>query len=173
MRTVKRGKAKEFLYAMSYGGGDTKLGSILGGSRALGKRARAGVMAGLPGLAGLTVEVKKKSKAQGWLKTLDGRRLWSRSEHSAVNLIFQGAGAILMKKAVVIMTELLDFHIEPEHWKLVAFSHDEVQIETAEAFGDTVRHLAIEAIRLAGEHFNLRVPLDADGAIGKTWADTH
>lgn len=171
-RPISRGKAKEFLYALSYGAGDRKLGSVMGGGPSLGKRCRAALMGSLPGLAGLTASVKKKAASHGWVRTLDGRRLWIRSEHAALNTLLQGAGAIVMKQAVVLMTRMLD-RLIPGEWMQVAFSHDEVQVETPARHGELVKRVAQRSIRRAGEIFNLRVPLDADGAIGTNWSQTH
>ena len=45
------------------------------------------------------------SKAEQDISGLDGRQLQMRSAHSALNTLLQGAGAIVMKKALVILDE--------------------------------------------------------------------
>ncbi len=55
-----------------------------------------------------------------------------------------------------------------------AWVHDEVQIacrtpEIAEHIGQ----LCKQAMENTAAYFNYRCPLEADFAIGKTWADTH
>ena len=58
---------------------------------------------------------------------LDGRKLTVRSEHAALNTLLQGAGAIVMKKALILLND----KINSNGWdaKFVANVHDEWQIE--------------------------------------------
>ena len=52
--------------------------------------------------------------------------------------------------------------------------HDEYQmICYNESIKQEVGELMVQCIVEAGEHFNLRCPLDGEYKIGKTWADTH
>jgi DNA polymerase I-like protein with 3'-5' exonuclease and polymerase domains len=51
--------------------------------------------------------------------------------------------------------------------------HDEVQIEVDEHISEEVGQIAAEAIRKAGEHFNLRCPLAGSAQVGSNWAETH
>jgi len=43
------------------------------------------------------------SSKKGWVTGLDGRKLHIRSEHSALNTLLQSAGAVVMKKALVLL----------------------------------------------------------------------
>ncbi len=109
--------------------------------------------------------------AKGWVPGLDGRRIWVRSEHSALNSLLQGAGAIVMKKALVIFYE----KIEQNSWpvKLVANVHDEFQFETVKKFADEVGEAARQSIIEAGVELGLRCPLDGEYKVGANWRETH
>jgi DNA polymerase I len=166
-----RNDAKTFIYALLYGAGDGKIGSIIGGKARDGARLRAKFMAGLPAYAKLMTRIGKIIAKSGTLPGLDGRRLNVRSEHSALNTLLQSAGAIVMKKALVLGSDAL--HKAGVPYKLVAQVHDEFQIEApaehAEFVGATFRQAIIDA----GLAFEMRCPLDGEAKIGNTWADTH
>jgi DNA polymerase-1 len=113
---VERDNGKRVIYAMIYGAGDPKLGTIIiedaleagrpkpqGSKKALGANARAKLETGIVGLKELKDAIKKAVK-RGWVRSLDGRKIRIRSEHAALNTLLQGAGAIVMKKALVYFT---------------------------------------------------------------------
>jgi DNA polymerase I-like protein with 3'-5' exonuclease and polymerase domains len=76
-----------------------------------------------------------------------------------------------MKQALV----LLDKNIREQKLRaqFVANVHDEWQIECHPDDADAVGKLAVQAIRDAGVHYNLRCPLDGEYKIGKSWRQTH
>ena len=165
-----RPQAKTFIYAFLYGAGDAKIGSIVGGTARDGSELRQRFLRNTPSLEALRTRVGTASK-RGYLRGLDGRRLWIRSEHSALNTLLQAAGAIVMKKALVILDEQakslgLDY-------KLVGNIHDEIQSEVATEQAEKFGRLAVESIKAAGLSFTLRCPLDGEYQVGDTWADTH
>ena len=165
-----RNQAKTFIYALLYGAGDEKLGSVAGGGRTTGKKLRESFLNNLPSFAALKDRVSNAS-SRGYLTGLDGRRLLVRSEHSALNTLLQAAGAIVMKKALVILDDYA------KQWKLdykiIGNIHDEVQSEVAEKDAEKFGWLAVECLKAAGLEFNLRCPLDGEYKVGTTWAETH
>ena len=165
-----RDKAKTFIYALMYGAGDEKLGNVVGGTTADGKRARQYFFDNKPTFKSLRDRVQRAS-SKGYLKGLDGRKLYVRNQHSALNTLLQGAGAIIMKQALVILSERLTLGTVPH--KFVANIHDEWQIEVPECRAMRVGSLAVTSIIEAGEHFNLRCPLDGEYKIGDNWSETH
>ncbi len=184
VRNAETGRdvAKTWFYAFIYGAGLEKLGRIILNSRDAaacvkrGKRDRAALMQGLPALDAFVKAVKAAAKARGgYLRGLDGRWLPVRSEHSAPNTLLQSAGAVLMKKALVILDHQLqkEGYVPGIHYEFVANVHDEWQIEVDAAIADRVRALAVDAIRQAGEAFAFRCPLGGDSRVGASWADTH
>ena len=163
-----RDQAKTFIYAFLYGAGDAKIGSVVGGSAAHGKRLKAAFLENTPALAKLRSEVLTDAET-GFLTGLDGRRIRVRSQHAALNTLLQGAGAVVMKQAIVILYDLLarvDF-------KLVAQVHDEWQIECKPEDADFIGKSCVNAMIFAGETLQLNCPLDGEYRVGNSWADTH
>jgi len=165
-----RDKAKTFIYALMYGAGDEKLGSVVGGSTADGKRARQYFFDNKPTFKSLRDRVQRAS-AKNYLKGLDGRKLYVRNQHSALNTLLQGAGAIIMKQALVMLDDVLK--LNAVEYKFVANIHDEWQIEVPKDKADFIGQFAVDSIVKAGEHFNLRCPLDGEYKIGDNWSETH
>jgi DNA polymerase-1 len=165
-----RDTAKTFIYALMYGAGDEKLGKVVGGSTADGKRARQYFFDNKPTFKSLRDRVQRASTKK-YLKGLDGRKLYVRNQHSALNTLLQGAGAIVMKKALVMLDDLLK--LNSIDYKFVANIHDEWQIEVKETQVDFAGGLAVDSIIKAGEYFNLRCPLDGEYKVGGNWSETH
>ena len=165
-----RDQAKTFIYALVYGAGDEKIGSIIKGSRAEGKRLRERFLSSLPTYRTLKERVDRAA-SKNYLKGLDGRKLYIRNKHAALNTLLQGAGAILMKKALVNLDSVLKLNAI-DH-RFVANIHDEWQIEVKESQADFVGETAVKSIIEAGEHFNLRCPMDGEYKVGGNWSDTH
>jgi DNA polymerase I len=165
-----RNQAKTFIYALLYGAGDEKLGSVAGGGRTTGKKLRESFLNNLPSFAALKDRVSNAS-SRGYLTGLDGRRLQVRSEHSALNTLLQAAGAIVMKKALVILDDYAK--LWKLDYKIIGNIHDEVQSEVAEKDAEKFGWLAVECLKAAGLEFNLRCPLDGEYKVGTTWAETH
>lgn len=167
--------AKVFFYALIYGAGDMKLGAIMGRNAAAGRRARMNLLKGITGMDKLVAALQRKVKAQGYIHGLDGRVIPIRSEHAALNTLLQSAGAILMKRALVILDDALQALglVSGEDYEFVANVHDEWQIEVREHHVDTVKAAGCEAIRLAGQYYNFRCPLAGNADSGANWAATH
>ena len=106
-----------------------------------------------------------------FIKGLDGRKIFIRSSHAALNSLLQGAGAIVMKRALIILNEAI--HNAGLDAHCVANVHDEWQIETREEQVDILGKLGVDAIRSAGEYYNLNCPLDGEYKVGGTWSETH
>jgi DNA polymerase I-like protein with 3'-5' exonuclease and polymerase domains len=165
-----RDNAKTFIYAFLYGAGDAKIGSIVGGSAKAGAALKAKFLSQTPALAKLLDRIKK-SAARGFCKGLDGRCIWIRSEHAALNSLLQGAGAIVMKKALVIF----DDKRKANNWpvKYVVNVHDEAQLECPKDIAEEVGKAFRQSIIEAGEAYKLRCPLDGEYKIGRNWRETH
>ena len=165
-----RNQAKTFIYALMYGAGDEKLGKVVEGNTADGKRAREYFFDNNPAFKSLRDRVTRAS-AKKYLKGLDGRKLYIRNTHAALNTLLQGAGAIVMKKALGILDDLL--RLNTIDYKFVANIHDEWQIEVKESQAEFTGELAVKSIIQAGEEFNLRCPMDGEYKIGRNWSETH
>ena len=165
-----RNQAKTFIYALMYGAGDEKLGKVVGGNTSDGKRAREHFFDNKPSFKSLRDRVQRAANKK-YLKGLDGRKLYIRNNHAALNTLLQGAGSIVMKKGLSILANRLELSMTP--FKFVANIHDEWQIEVAECRANKVGTLAVQSIIDAGNHFNLRCPLDGEFKIGRDWSETH
>jgi len=163
-----RDQAKTFIYALLYGAGDEKLGTVVGGSKRDGKELRESFITNLPSFKNLKGKVGREAK-KGFIKGLDGRRLLIRSEHSALNTLLQSAGSIVMKHALVVFNNSLGY--KDAHF--VANVHDEWQLEVKEELAPMVGSLGIQSIILAGEDLELNCPLDGEYKIGNNWSETH
>ena len=109
--------------------------------------------------------------SKGFLKGLDGRKLYVRSEHAALNTLLQSAGAIVMKQAMINLHQAIKLNTLDAHF--VCNVHDEWQIEALEKQSDCVGQLGVEAIRKAGEELELFCELDGEYKIGDNWSETH
>ena len=165
-----RPQAKTFIYAFLYGAGDAKIGSIVGGTAKDGSDLRTRFLRNTPSLEGLRERVGQASR-KGYLIGLDGRRLWIRSEHSALNTLLQAAGAIIMKKALVLLDDYATQH--KIDYRFVGNVHDEIQSEVVTEQAEKFGWLAVECIKASGLSFELRCPLDGEYKVGSTWTETH
>jgi DNA polymerase I-like protein with 3'-5' exonuclease and polymerase domains len=193
-----RYNAKTWTYAYLYGAGDLKLGKIAyddmtesqreefnrkhppGDQREraiarLGKQKRSRIESSLPALGELQKAIKAAAVSTKQLRSHDGRMLNVRAQHSALNTLLQGGGAVVMKKALVLT---YDAFLERgwKHGREFAFVvnvHDEFQKEVMPEYAEEVGAVAADAIRRAGEAFDLRCPLSGSADVGRTWADTH
>ena len=173
-----RGDAKTFIYAFLYGAGDAKIGSIVKGTAADGKRLKAKFLAGLPALGELVKAVKTKAKHHKTLDALDGGTLHVRSDHAALNTLLQSAGALICKRWGVVLERKLIERGYRHGWDgdfvFLAWVHDEFQIaartkELAEEIGAVSR----EAMKETEAYYSFRCPLDVDFKVGKSWAECH
>lgn len=172
-----RDDAKTFIYAFLYGAGDQKIGDIVGGTRQDGTRLKAQFLESLPALSDL-IEAIKEQGEQGYVIGIDGRKLWLRKDdrgrpmvHKALNLLLQGAGAVVMKYAMV----LLDEAIEEEGldaWKVIDM-HDEGQYDVLPRDVKRVRELMDICVKKAGELLGMNIPLASDSIAGPSWKYTH
>ena len=165
-----RDQAKTFIYAFLYGAGPSKIGSIVGGGAKDGERLINSFLKATPSLQRLRDTVGKYA-GKGFVPGLDGRKIWVRSEHAALNSLLQGAGAIVMKKALCIFYD----KIKANKWpvKLVANVHDEFQFECPPSVAEEAGKAARMSIIEAGEYYKLRCPLDGEYKIGPNWKFTH
>lgn len=199
---VFREGTKTFIYAFLYGAGGEKVGSIIleiamdEEAKELGVSVRKQFFKGkrkpsatdlkrvgnglkrrflqkTPALKKLIESVQKRAGKQGYLKGLDGRLIHVRSEHSALNTLLQSAGAIVCMMWLVEFHRLLRERGLKQYVRQMAWVHDEVQLSVKREFAEEVGKVCVEAIKLAGEHFKLRVPLDGEYKIGNNWRECH
>lgn len=166
-----RDNAKTFIYAFLYGAGDAKIGAITGGGAKEGAALKQRFLSSLPALGALIRKVAHIAANKGHLPALDGGRIHVRHAHAALNTLLQGAGAVVMKQALVLASENLKARGIP--YKLVAQVHDEFQVECPAEWAEEVGKTFRQGIIDAGIHLDLRCPLDGEYKIGNNWSETH
>jgi DNA polymerase I len=167
-----RDMAKTLIYLIIYGGGPAKAAKELGCSEKKARQIIDKLVSSIEGLQSLRQRVAKEAKT-GSLPGLDGRRLIVRSEHSALNTLLQGAGAIVMKQALVILDSALRGGSLENSVLFVANVHDEWQMEVPQGMEKRIGKLGVDAIEKAGIVLSLRCPLTGEWKHGKSWKDTH
>ena len=170
-RLGSRSQAKTFIYALIYGAGDAKIGSVVGGNAKAGATLRSSFIRNLPSLGNLTTAVERAAQTRKYVKALDGRVIHIRKVYSALNTLLQGGGAVIMKTALVLLyNKIKELNLDA---KFVANIHDEWQIEVREDQAETVGKLGVEAIQDTATLLNLNCPLDGEYKIGENWSETH
>jgi DNA polymerase-1 len=125
-------------------------------------------------------DTRAQARAQGYVETIFGRRLYlndirsgngalrQAAERAAINAPMQGSAADIIKRAMIAV----DAWIESQHVaaKLIMQVHDELVFEVAadaaESVGARVRACMTDAAEL-------RVPLKVDVGIGSNWDEAH
>ena len=166
-----RDQSKTFIYALLYGAGAAKIGSIIGKGAKEGQEIMDRFFLKLKSFQKLKNKVANSAEKNKWISGLDNRTLHIRSTHAAWNTLLQGGSAILMKRALVILDQMIRDQKLPAIF--VANVHDEWQLEVDKDHADVVGKLGVEAIKKAGDYYNLRCPLDGEYKVGATWAETH
>ena len=174
--------SKRLLYAVAYGAGALKAGTVIDPNekneivlRKLGSTAINSFMDGVPALRKLKEHLAKTLQQNNWLRGLDKRILYCRSDFKALNVLLQSAGALIMKQVVInIHTDMDELgYVHGVDWQQAAMIHDEVQLACKPELTDTLRSVALDAFPKAQHFFNFRCPIDGDAKVGYTWFDTH
>lgn len=174
-----RSRGKNGTYCLMYGGQPKKLASTINVSVREAKYLFNRFWTENEALGKLRDKVMYMHDNQGWVPGVDGRRIYTRSSHSALNALFQSCGAIIMKYAMV----LLHHHAEVEqihHYKVLD-QHDEGQHEVAASDcyieegkeKHRLGELSVLSMYQAGKKLGIRVDVTGDYSIGDTWAETH
>lgn len=103
---VSRDDAKTLKYASSYGAQPPKIAKQMDWSLSKAQKVFDDFWDAAAPLAELKKRVSAYWRGKGqktFIKGIDGRKLYARSEHSLVNLLFQSCGVIIMKKAAVMV----------------------------------------------------------------------
>lgn len=170
-----RDDAKEFIYKLIYGAGDELLGQTFGKDINYGRLIRERFISNIKGYSKLQQAIARSLEQKGYLTALDGRKLYPRNGYSALNLLLQSAGAIIMKAATVKLYQMLEAY--GYKWgidyAMVATIHDELQLECRNEIAEVVAGFCEEAIAAAGEDFGFRARLKGVAKCGINWAECH
>ncbi len=123
---------------------------------------------------------RAQAKAQGYVETVMGRRLYlpeinspngprrAGAERAAINAPMQGTAADLIKLSMVAVQRALDE--QQRGTRMIMQVHDELVFEVPEA---EVDWLKTEVPRLMAGVAQLRVPLLAEVGVGANWEQAH
>jgi hypothetical protein len=203
---VREDGAKRFAYAVIYGAQDKMAGDIVyecllnaqrscgdeGDAlyreffgvgvpgdrriRMVGKKIRENFSRGIEGFGELQTKITKQVEKLGRVPGLDGRRIPTRSPHSALNFLIQSSGAILCKRWVADAFEECSRRYRygwDGDFVFVLFIHDEIQLCVRAGLEEEIGNIIVKAAQEAGEPYGFRLKLDSEYSFGRTWADTH
>jgi len=176
-----RDLSKRLIYALLYGAGAKKVGSVLDVTlneieqQELGRKTIDTFYRNLPAIKKLKDKIDERITNKGYLVGIDGRYLQIRSRHSALNQLLQSTGAVSVKKATTILyDDLINKGLKwGEDFAFVAHIHDEVQALVRPKHVELYQDLAIDSFRKSGEYFQLKCPFTGEARVGKNWMETH
>ena len=177
----QRNLSKSCIFAVCYGAGARKVGSLFyplsseHKMMAKGKEVIDTFYKRLPAIKKLKDKIGERVATRGYLIGVDGRRLQIRSAHSALNQLLQSTGAVLMKKATCILYNDLKQRglMHDRDYGFCGFYHDEWQIAVKPEYVETLQELSIKAIEKSGQYFNLLCPFTGESRVGDNWMETH
>jgi DNA polymerase-1 len=165
-----RDQAKTFIYAFMYGAGASKIGKIVGKGAKEGQQLIDRFLSNMPALKRVRDSVTETAK-RGKIRGIDGRLLYVRSPHSALNTLLQGAGAVVCKLWLINMNKrIVQTGVDA---KLVASIHDEYQYEVAKKDVKRFGSITKDAMKDTEHQLKMKCPLDSEWKEGTTWAETH
>jgi DNA polymerase-1 len=133
-----------------------------------------------PGVAAYMQRTREQARAQGYVETVFGRRLWLQdiragggprrqaAERAAINAPMQGTAADLIKLAMIAVQGWLER--ERLATMLIMQVHDELVFEVPSAELSRVQH---EIPGLMTGVAQLKVPLVVDTGVGPNWDQAH
>lgn len=177
-----RDTAKTFIYAFLYGAGDEKIGKIVSPLSSpvqqakIGKELKQRFLKNLPALNKVIRDMQRQA-GRKYIVGLDGRRLFVRSKHAALNTALQGMGATIANWWLIFVEDMLYEEGFTYGWDgdfvFCAYVHDEIQIACREGLEDKVQEICVRAAEEAGHFLNFALPVEASSQSGDRWSDTH
>jgi len=167
-------------FGLIYGMGAFGLASQLGIERGAAAQFIERYFQRYPGVADYMRRTRELARAQGFVETVFGRRLWladiraasgprrAGAERAAINAPMQGTAADLVKLAMIAVQDWLDR--ERLSSKLIMQVHDELVLEVPEGEVPQIRE---ELPRLMSDVATLSVPLVVDVGVGPNWERAH
>ena len=176
----QRRYAKVINFGLIYGMSAYGLAKALGIDNTAAKNYIERYFDRYPGVKHYMDQTRALAKAQGYVETVFGRRLYlpeinspngprrSAAERAAINAPMQGTAADLIKLSMVKVQQVID--AEHRATKMIMQVHDELVFEVPEPEIDWVRH---EVPKLMAGVAHLKVPLLAEVGVGANWDKAH
>ncbi len=176
----QRRYAKVINFGLIYGMSAYGLAKALGIDNTAAKNYIARYFDRYPGVKHYMDQTRMLAKAQGYVETVFGRRLYlpeinspngprrAGAERAAINAPMQGTAADLIKLSMVKVQQTIDAqHLAT---KMIMQVHDELVFEVPASELDWVRH---EVPKLMAGVAHLKVPLLAEVGVGVNWDKAH
>ena len=176
----QRRAAKTINFGLIYGMSAFGLAARLGIERGAAQQYIERYFERYPGVREYMESTRRLARAQGYVETVCGRRLYlpeirSRNkqqqqyaERAAINAPMQGTAADIIKRAMIDVDAWLGGGQVPA--RLVMQVHDELVFEVEEAAVEAVRARVIE---LMCDAASLSVPIEVDVGTGANWDEAH
>ena len=176
----QRRYAKVINFGLIYGMSGFGLAKALGIDNTSAKNYIQRYFERYPGVKRYMDDTRAQAKAQGYVETVLGRRLYlpeinspngprrAGAERAAINAPMQGTAADLIKLSMVAVQHALD--AQGKATKMIMQVHDELVFEVPEA---EVDWLKLEIPRLMAGVAQLKVPLLAEVGVGPNWEQAH
>ncbi len=176
----QRRAAKAINFGLIYGMSAFGLARQLGITRTEAQQYVSLYFERYPGVKKYMDSIREQARAQGYVETLFGRRLYlpdindknvqrrQYAERTAINAPMQGTAADIIKRAMI----QIDDWIQPEQLdcKMIMQVHDELVFEVRSDSADLIKQAVIQRMVAAVE---LTVPLVVDAAVGSNWDEAH
>jgi DNA polymerase-1 len=133
-----------------------------------------------PGVKRYMEQTRKLAREQGYVSTVDGRRLYlpeinarnaqrrQYAERSAINAPMQGTAADVIKRAMLEVDRWLES--ERIDGRLIMQVHDELVLEVR---GSEAKSTAQSVAAIMESAAELSVPLKVDTGVGRNWDEAH
>ncbi|HDS5482434.1 DNA polymerase I [Serratia liquefaciens] len=177
----QRRSAKAINFGLIYGMSAFGLARQLGIPRGEAQRYMDLYFERYPGVLEYMERTRQQAASQGYVSTLDGRRLYlpdvsssngmrrKAAERAAINAPMQGTAADIIKRAMIEVDAWLQAQEEPLV-RMIMQVHDELVFEVhesvLEASNQRIRELMENSMKLA-------VPLKVDVGVGANWDEAH
>jgi DNA polymerase-1 len=155
---LNRDHWKTSWYAWQFGAMDAKLGSTCTAlpvnkrTRAAGKQVRSIIENSVPSL-GKAIENLQKAATRGWIRGLDGRRIYVKTIKDTLNRYIQSAAAIIFKNWIVQAFKKL--REEDIRFKSLIFYHDEIQSFVHKDDVEVYTRICLDTINEVGKMFKI------------------
>ncbi len=176
----QRRYAKAINFGLIYGMSAFGLAKTLGIDNTAAKNYIERYFARYPGVRAYMDETRQRAKAQGYVETVFGRRLYlseinspngprrAAAERAAINAPMQGTAADLIKMAMIAVQAALD---EAQNGvRMIMQVHDELVFEVPLGQEAWVRD---QVPKLMADVAALAVPLIAEVGVGANWEQAH
>jgi len=178
--TEQRRYAKVINFGLIYGMSAFGLAKALGIDNGAAKNYITRYFERFAGVKRYMDDTREQAKAQGYVETVFGRRLYlpeinspngprrAGAERAAINAPMQGTAADLIKMSMVKVQQAIDQ--QQRQSKVIMQVHDELVFEVP---ASEVEWVKTEVPRLMAEVAQLKVPLLAEVGVGVNWDEAH